>query len=253
MNVNRNRPLPYSVLRLSNLGPGLAAAILLLLTSRLPAAPQTTNSPGRPDFSAFKLILDRNIFDPRRSPRYVRSARAESRRSAPAESLTLVGIMNYAPQGPIAFFDGTRAQYQKVLKPADNIAGYKVARIEPAYVELAVGSNEFQLPLGMQLRRDSEGVWQLAAPTEASPERPERPSLVRAAPPPPGARPGPPVLVSNGEPQAVLSDAEPPPPPFDAQVEAGAPNGPPDAAPSGGETDPVLLRLMQRRAQEAGQ
>ena len=66
--------------------------------------------------------------DPRRVRREAntRAVRSES------EYFTLVGIMDYDAQGPIAFFDGTSSQYQKVLKPADTIAGYKIAAIEPA-------------------------------------------------------------------------------------------------------------------------
>jgi hypothetical protein len=255
MNVNRKLPLLYSVLRVTHVRLRLAVALLLPLAFYFPAtAAQPTNSPSRPDYSAFKLITERNIFDPRRSRQY-RPTRTDRPRPR-AEYLTLVGIMSYDGQGPMAFFDGTSSQYQKVLKPSDSIAGYKVTRIEPAYVKLAVGSNEFQLPLGMQLRRDSEGKWQLAEPTELPPERSERserPSFVRGAPQPLGPRTGPPSLVTNEEPQMATTDAEPPPPAFDPQLEAGGPPPPPEAATNGGETDPVLLRLMQRRAQEAGQ
>jgi hypothetical protein len=250
MNVNRN--LVASVLRVSCLGLSLAAA-LLPLAYPFSAVAQTTNNQGRPDFSTFKLVLDRNIFDPRRSPRYVRSTRTETRRAAKPEFVALVGIMDYDSKGPIAFFDGTSSQYQKVLKPADTIAGYKVTQIGPSYVKLAVGTNEFRLPLGMQLRRDGEGKWQLAEPTESTPDRSERPSVARGAPQPPARSPGPPPPVTNVEPPTVGADAEPPPMPPEAQFENAAPNGAPEPPPGGGETDPVLLRLMQRRAQEAGQ
>jgi hypothetical protein len=253
MNLNRNLPAPCSAIRMAHFGLSLATA-LLLRAACLPAAAQPTNSQGRPDFSAFKLITDRNIFDPHRSPRIgPRSTRDQSRRSARTEYVALVGIMTYDGQGPIAFFDGTSSQYQKVLKPAESIAGYKVTRIEPTYVKLAVGSNEFQLPLGMQLRRDSEGKWQLAEATEASPDKSDRSSVPRTAPQPPGPRPPPPTLVTNGEPQAVAADTDSQPVASDAQAEVSGTGAPPDAAPGGGETDPVLLRLMQRRAQEAGQ
>jgi hypothetical protein len=254
MNVNRNQRFLRRVLRISDFGLSLAAALPLLLASNLPSFAQPTNSRGRPDFSAFKLITERNIFDPRRSPRYTpRSTRTESRRPSRAEYFTLVGIMSYDAQGPIAFFDGTSSQYQKVLKPAESIAGYKITEIEPAYVRLAVGSNEFQLPVGMQLRRDSEGKWQIAEPADSSMERTDRPSLARTSPQPPGPQTGPPVAATSGEPQAVAVDAESLLALIDPQSETGATNAAPEAVSGGGETDAVLLRLMQRRAQEANQ
>ena len=251
MNTYRKQPFFSSVLRIPDFGLRLAAALPLLLAWNLPVSAQPTNSHGRPDFSAFKLITDRNIFDPRRSPRNPsRPSRAETRRSFRAEYVTLVGIMRYDGQGPIAFFDGTSSQYQKVLKPADTIAGYKIAEIEPSYVKLAVGTNAFQLPVGMQLRRDSEGSWQLAEPTDSLPERADRPSFSRTGPQPPGPPTGPPAAATNGEPQAVSVDAESLLALIDGQSEAPATNAAPDAASGGGETDPVLLRSCRRNASQ---
>jgi hypothetical protein len=235
-------------------------AAFALLGAILPAAAQPTNRPGRPDYSAFKLINDRNIFDPRRSGPPSARIRTGRPRSTVVESLTLVGIMNYDQKGPLAFFDGTRSQYQAVLKPADTIAGYKLTDIEPSFVKLAVGTNEFRLPIGMQLRRDDQGKWQLAEPSYSSSERSERSSLVRsvpppssAPPPPPPGPPGPPSAPATGEPQVVVIDPNGQPVIIEPPAEAGASSAPPEAAPGGGETDPVLLRLMQRRAQEANQ
>jgi hypothetical protein len=161
--------------------------------------------------------------------------------------------MDYDAQGPIAFFDGTSSQYQKVLKPADTIAGYKIAAIEPACVKLAVGTNEFQLPLGMQLRRDSEGQWQMAEAPAASLERSDRLSFVQGGPPPPRSSTGSQTAPTNGEPPNGMIDAEALLVLVDAQAEAGATNAPPNPEPGGSDTDSVLLRLMQRRAQEANQ
>ena len=254
MNVNRNQPFLHSVFRISQFGLSLAAALPLLLVANPPASAQPTNSQGRPGFSAFKLITERNIFDPRRSPRSTsRPPRTESRRSPRAEYFTLVGIMSYDAQGPIAFFDGTSPQYQKVLKAADSIAGYKLTGIEPAYVKLAVGTNEFQLPIGMQLRRDSEGKWQIAEPPDSSPERYDRSSFARTAPRSPTPWTGPPGVATNGEPQTVAVDGESLLALVDGPPETGATNAPPEAPPGGEGADPVLLRLMQRRAQEANQ
>jgi hypothetical protein len=260
MNMNSLLPLRHPTLRVSGLGLGLAAALLLLPAASVTAASGSTNSPSRPEFSTFKLILERNIFDPRRSPRYVPRDRSARQRSFRSDYVALVGIMNYDAQGPIAFFDGSSSQYQKVLKPSDNIAGYKITKIEPDSVRLAVGTNEFQMPLGMQLQRDSDGKWQLTERTEPPPERTERSErsyFTRGGPQPmpsrfpqsfPQAFP-----TTNGDTQVFNPDAEPPPMPLDQQADAGGPPPPPDAVPTNGETDPVLLRMMQRRAQQGGQ
>jgi hypothetical protein len=123
---------------------------------------QTNSAAGtnRLDYSAFKVVVDRNIFDPNRTPR-----RPGDRgpRAAPksVDSLTLVGTMTYE-KGSFAFFDGTSSDYKKALKLNDVVAGHKVTNIRPNSVKLAAGTNELELTVGMQLRREEDGPWSLA-------------------------------------------------------------------------------------------
>lgn len=124
-------------------------------------APAGTNgSLASLDYSAFKIIVDRNIFDPNRYPHRAGESRA---RSAPktVDSLSLVGTMSYE-KGWFAFFDGSSSEYKKALKLTDTIAGYKVAEIEPNGVKLAAGTNRLELKVGMQMRREDEGAWLVA-------------------------------------------------------------------------------------------
>ena len=120
-----------------------------------PATSGTNAVAGPPslDFAAFRLIVDRNIFDPNRVPH---------RSSGPApkvlDSFTLVGTMSYE-KGDFAFFNGTREDFQKVLKRDDTIAGYKVLSISPDTVTLALDTNQVHLAVGSQLRRQEDGRW----------------------------------------------------------------------------------------------
>ena len=113
------------------------------------------------DYSAFKVIVDRNIFDPNR---YARRPGEPRVRTAPrtVDSLTLVGTMSYE-RGEFAFFDGSSSEYKKALKLTDVIAGYKVTNIAPNGVKLAAGTNELELRIGMQLHREENGPWLLAS------------------------------------------------------------------------------------------
>ena len=235
-------------------GPRTTEVLFVLLcvfASGLPASAQPTNRPGRADFSAFKLVTDRNIFDPRRRGYSRETRQRDSSRPRRLEYVTLVGTMSYEEKGPLAFFDGTSSDYRKVLKPAETIAGYRVTDIGPSFVKLAVGTNEFDLRVGMQLRRDEDGKWQMAEPAYSPVERSERTASARAAPPPFVAQQIPAQTLPNGEPQVVAVDPNSQPMPLDAQADVTETNAPaPEAASTGGETDPVLLRLMQRRAQE---
>ncbi len=81
------------------------------------------------------------------------------------ESFALVGVMSY-DKGPFAFFEGSRSDYQKVLKQDDSIAGFKVAAIEPAAVKLSSPTNEIELHVGMQMRREDEGEWKMSQKPE---------------------------------------------------------------------------------------
>jgi hypothetical protein len=114
------------------------------------SASGTNGGPASLDYSAFKVVADRNIFNPNR---YARSGPGP--RVAPREYLTLVGTMSYE-KGSFAFFSGTDS---KALKLADSIAGFKVTNITPSTVKLASGTNELELRVGMQLTRDEDGPW----------------------------------------------------------------------------------------------
>jgi hypothetical protein len=120
----------------------------------------TNNGPASLDYSAFKVIVDRNIFDP---ARYAHRPGAPVVASKPksVDSVTLVGIMSYE-KGTFAFFDGTSSEYKKALKLTDSIAGYKVTNIAPNAVKLTSGTNELELRVGAQLRREEDGPWLLS-------------------------------------------------------------------------------------------
>lgn len=169
----------------------------------------TNNSLITLDYAAFKIIADRNIFDPNRYPR--RSGAPPVRREAPRsfDSLTLVGTMTYE-KGTFAFFDGTSSQYKKALKLADAIAGYKVTNIAPNGVKLASGTNELELSVGAQLRREEEGPWRLAGRF--------------------GSYPAAPASTSTNAPAATNTISS-------------------DAASGGAESD-ILKRLMEKREKE---
>lgn len=117
--------------------------------------------PVKPEFSAFKLITERNIFDPNRV--YYRPGSQPVRKTT--ESFGLVGIMSYE-KGTFAFFDGNSSQYTKAVKLNDSIAGYKVTKIEPNAVSLLAGTNRVELRVGMQLRRDEGGEWAPSSQSE---------------------------------------------------------------------------------------
>ena len=231
---------------------------LAVLCAALPAgAAETSKSDTNNDYSAFRIITDRNIFNSRRYARSGPAPRQETTQRTRVDSFTLLGTMSYE-KGLFAFFDGTRSDFRKAAKPGDTVADYKITRIEQSKVKLISGTNEVDLPVGMQLRKDEENGWKLAAAErsyETSPNPPRAPAtpvLTRTEtpraetpePPPDFGPGGPPVVAFPG---GDGSSAIP-------GVEGAAPtNGSPAEASSANDPNSVLERLRQRAAAERGE
>jgi len=133
-------------------------------TNNPPNAVAKNGSASAVPFDTFKIISQRNIFNPNRYAGRQGGPR-NPRQIARAPGFVLVGTMIYA-KGSFAFFDGTDAQYKKVLKPSDTIADYRVAEIGPSYVKLETNGTQTQLDVGMQMK-ELDGKWELAEGTES--------------------------------------------------------------------------------------
>jgi len=151
-------------------------------------------------------------------------------------------------KGLFAFFDGTRSDYRKVLKQDDTIAGFKITAIEPSHVMLGSATNEIDLRVGKQMRREDEGEWRMS----------DRPEVIEASPPVVSARPsiepGPvrsieasnqeEVILPDGPAGLIVPIVGEEPPPDNAGTNA------PAAVIGGNDTESVLERLRRRREQE---
>ena len=230
---------------------------LILTTTALTTAAQTA------DYSAFKLITDRNIFNPNRLPRSRFNTVRSSSVQRVTDSLSLVGTMSYE-KGDLAFFDGTSAEFRKAVKPGETVAGLTLSAVGTNYVKVFQGTNEARLPIGTQLRRDNDGNW--AIPDSAYTVSRRRNSGWQRD------------YGTNRPPAEIASDTGTnTPPPNNNPPDAGADNSSPDSvvvieqptdssqstdttqpatdaapAPAGNPNDP-LTRLMQQRAQEEQQ
>ncbi len=105
-------------------------------------------------YAAYKLVWQRNIFDPqRRAPEPERSRRS----SAPATSASprtpsfrLSGTM-VSDGRLLAFFGGSSSDFNKVITTGEKIADFTVKKIDAVEVELTRGDQTYQLGLGQQL------------------------------------------------------------------------------------------------------
>ena len=118
------------------------------------------------DLRSFRIIYERNIFNPNRSPRSsgappVTRRETERRPTARSESFALVGTMSYE-KGSYAFFDGSSSQYRKVIQPDEAIAGFKVTAVTPKCVTLEHEGKSIELCVGMQMSKsDDEKDWRM--------------------------------------------------------------------------------------------
>src|SRR2546425_1235805 len=73
----------------------LCPGLLVMIVASLFARAQDSNSTSRLDYSSFRIVSERNIFNPNRSSRSNRNTRTDSERRVKIESFALVGTMSY--------------------------------------------------------------------------------------------------------------------------------------------------------------
>jgi hypothetical protein len=183
--MNPTRPIQPVTLRRRGalLSGGLRTLVALVVTHAVFVAAQPTNAPAGNDYSSFRIIAERNIFDPDRYPHTTRSVRRTANNRAPAFSL--VGTMTYK-KGMLAFFDGTDSDYRKVLAPNGVINGYTVVEITLRGVRLESAGKSVEMKVGAQMRQEGKGDWQLAESGEL-PASTAATGPVTPDAPPPGA------------------------------------------------------------------
>ena len=159
----------------------LTGLLVIGLANGFFAAAQPTNTTAGTDYSSFRIIADRNIFDPNRFPHTTRSVRRTTNNRVPAFSLA--GTMSYK-KGMLAFFDGTETDYRKVLTQNGAIAGYKVVEITLRGVKLESAGKAVEMKVGAQMRQEGGGGWQLAGPGEPPVSTTETSAPATGSPPP---------------------------------------------------------------------
>ncbi len=151
-----NSPLP---------GPRLLAA--LLLRCPLHATPSST-APDAAEVESgvqsFRIVIDRNIFNRNRIPAPQPGSADTGQQSdaAPeaADQLSLVGAL-IDEFGAVAFFSGSKAEFQSVTKRGDSIAGFTIEEIESERIVLECDGVKTVLAVGMSMAREEGGEWQI--------------------------------------------------------------------------------------------
>ena len=144
--------------------------LALVLTAGSSAEAQPTNAPAQPaNYSTFsKFIAERNIFNPNRYARAANTPYRPRTRTVRRNGFGLAGTMSYDEgenAGLHAFFDGTSADYRKVLQPGGTIAVFKISDVTADSVTLLFETNSTVLKIGQQMRDDGRGHWALSTET----------------------------------------------------------------------------------------
>ncbi len=115
-------------------------------------------------FDSFRLLTERNIFNPNRVGRTVAGPAAQPR----GDEIQLVGALD-STQGLFAFFDSPDATYRQTLHEGGVIAGFTVKHIGPDRVELTRSAGPITLRIGQLLHRPVGGDWSVDASENISP------------------------------------------------------------------------------------
>lgn len=122
-----------------------------------PAGAATPLAPGS-SFETFQLILDRNIFDPNRTPR-----RGGSEEKAPRiDQISLVGTMQ-SDRGPVAFFDSPDSAFRKTAATGETIGDFKIKSITQDGVDLVREDKTTTVKVAQQLKRAEGGDWNVVS------------------------------------------------------------------------------------------
>lgn len=195
----------------------------------------TTNAPG--DFSAFKIIYERNIFNPNRRPKSGKNQIENIVKNPKIDSFSLVGTLT-TPTNTVAFFSGSSSAYRTALPLNKSIAGYRVAEIDYSSVKLCDANHTFELPIGKQMRREDEGEWKMVEGVSSGGSRTTAQTSSRAS-----------IRAVSEDSETASADSAP-------STDIDAPGDNPsdketEAKPAGASSaEAILKRLMEKRQKE---
>lgn len=125
------------------------------------AAPARNESSVTPTTSIdeFRLVSERNIFNPNRTGR---RDRPNEEKPPGVDVITLVGTMD-SDRGLRAFFDGSESSFRRALHVGESVDKFKVTQIAPSVVDLERDGKSMSVRVGQQLRRPEGADWNLVS------------------------------------------------------------------------------------------
>ncbi len=110
-------------------------------------------------FESFRIIHQRNVFDPnRRKPIPLSERRRDKPAPVRTASFTLQGTMSYRSRS-IAFFNGSESDYRRSVEINDVIGSHRIVEIKPDEVVMELDGKRIHLPVRHSRKRRGEEAW----------------------------------------------------------------------------------------------
>ena len=189
-----------------------------------------------PSLASFKLIQERNIFDPdRRRPR-------EMRRETPVappreESFTLLGTMSYGER-ILAFFEGTQRDWSGAVELGNEVAGHTLKEVGFDNVLLELKGEILALQVGAGRSKRGDADW----------ETQDRDSWKGSSGGSRSGRSSRPSSSSTFRPARIEGSADA----ASAPADGGSENAADESVIDGSASD-ILKQMMERRRQQVGE
>ena len=189
-----------------------------------------------PSLASFKLIQERNIFDPeRRRPREIRRERpVEPPRE---ESFTLLGTMSYGER-ILAFFEGTQRNWSGAVELGEEVAGHTLKEVGFDNVLLELKGEILALQVGAGRSKRGDADW----------ETQDRDSWKGSSGGSRSGRSSRPSSSSTFRPARIEGSADA----ASAPADGGSENAADESVIDGSASD-ILKQMMERRRQQMGQ
>lgn len=124
-------------------------------------------------FEEFRIIRERNIFDPlRREPQ--KEVRTPPRdETTPPEQIRLLGVFLNGREAAI-FFEGSQSSYNGEWKRGDIIAGFRIGEVQTNGVVLENKGQKIDLSVGSGMTKNDMDEWKIGVSQSYSAKAPER-------------------------------------------------------------------------------
>jgi hypothetical protein len=137
----------------------LPGVLLSLAAMTAGAAEEETRPTGT--WEDYRLIIQRNVFDPERRKPVVEQPKPEETPRPVVDEILLVGTL-LTDRETYAFFEGSQPDYRTVQTLRSTIADGTITEIAGDRISLVIQGVSLQLPVGNKLIRENQGEWKIS-------------------------------------------------------------------------------------------